>query len=336
MSATSREGIADGHAGVSAFPRILFVGVHREAEAPFRWLVGSGENVAGLVTLTPAARAAVSGAVDLAAIASAAGVPVLEVASVNEAGCVAWSRERSPDVILVVGWTQLLKHEMLSLPSTACLGFHASLLPKYRGRAPINWALIHDETETGNTMIVLEPGADEGDIVAQRRIPITDDDDCATLYDKVAATEVEMLAEVLPLVRAGTLPRRRQDASQASVMPKRRPEDGLIDWSQSTRQLFNWVRALTHPYPGAFTDLSGRRVFVWRATPARAATDLSPGAGIGAVRVVEGRPSVRTGDGWLEISRAQLEGEPEVDGIDAARRFLTDGRRLGDPSRGEA
>ena len=317
---------------MSGLLRIVFVGVHREAEAPLRWLIERLEGVVGLVTLTETARVGVSGAVDLGAVAAAAGVPVLEVASVNEERCIAWTRGRAPDVVLVVGWTQLLKAEMLAIPKVACLGFHASLLPKYRGRAPINWALIHGETETGNTMIVLEPGADEGDIVAQRRIPITDEDDCATLYDKVAETEVEMLAEVLPLLREGRMPRRKQEASQATVMPRRRPEDGRIEWRRTTRQLYDWVRALTHPYPGAFTEAGGSRVFVWKARE----FEGDPGAGApGDVRVVSGRPIVRTGDGWLEIVRAQREGGPEVTGVWAAGEFLTDGRRLGDPSRGE-
>jgi methionyl-tRNA formyltransferase len=317
---------------MSSFPRIVFVGVHREAEAPLRWLVERSEGVVGLVTLTEEARAGVSGAVELGGIAAAHGVPVLEVASVNEGRCITWTRERTPDVVLVVGWTQLLKTDMLAIPKVACLGFHASLLPRYRGRAPINWALIHGETETGNTMIVLEPGADEGDIVSQRRIAIADEDDCATLYDKVAATEVEMLAEVLPLIRAGKLPRRPQSGSEATVMPKRRPEDGRIDWSKTTRQLFDWVRALTHPYPGAFSEVLGTRLYVWRAR--RCEGDVAP-AVPGSVRVVEGKPLVRTGDGWLEIVRVQLAGEAEVDGTEAAHRFLTDGRRLGDPSRGQ-
>jgi len=318
---------------VTAAPRIIFVGVHREAERPLRWLIGSGERVVGLVTIAATSRSGVSGAVDLTGVASAGGVPVLEVANVNEERCVTWTQALEPDLLLVVGWTQLLKAEMLELPRVACLGFHASLLPKYRGRAPINWALIHGESETGNTLIVLEPGADEGDIVAQRRIAIEDEDDCATLYDKVAATEVEMLAEVLPLIRDGKLPRRRQDPSQATVMPRRRPEDGRIAWERSTRELNDWVRALTHPYPGAFTELEGRRVWIWRAQPAVTASGF-PRSLPGVIRVEGDRPLVATGDGWLEILAAQLEGAEELTGADAAATFLTPGCRLGDAAPG--
>jgi methionyl-tRNA formyltransferase len=236
--------------------------------------------------------------------------------------------EGTPDVLLVVGWTQLLKEELLAIPKVA-LGFHASLLPKYRGRAPINWALIHGERETGNTLIVLAPGADVGDIVAQRTIPIGDDDDCATLYGKVAATEVEILSDVLPLIAKGRMPRRKQDESKATVMPKRRPEDGLIDWTRPSRALYDWVRALTHPYPGAFTFFEGRRVFVWcAALPA-------PGESVPArsvpgtlARSLESGPLVATGDGWLHLISVSRDGEPEVRGTDALSSWLSEGKVL--------
>ena len=313
-------------------PVIVFVGVHREAVDPFRWLLGNGEQVVGLVTLEKDAMQGVSGAVDLEPLASAAGVPAMRVRKVNDPACVAWIRALEPDLLLVVGWTQLVKEELLKVPRIACLGFHASLLPKYRGRAPVNWALINGERETGNTMIILEPGADVGDIVAQRRIPIEDDDDCGTLYEKVAKTEVDMLAEILPLIREGDLPRRKQDDSQATVMPKRRPEDGIIDWNLSAPRLHDWVRALTHPYPGAFAWLGGRKVFVWKTDPTATPTGALPAlprARSGALSVDDdGWPLVATGDGWLRIVRAQLEGEEETDGREAARRWLKPGMAL--------
>ena len=309
------------------YPSIVFVGVHQEAEAPFRQLVAAGENVAGLVTLFPEAATRVSGAVDLSEIATDAGIPLLRVKNVNDPESVDWIAERSPDLLLVIGWTQLLHEPLLRMPGIAALGFHASMLPRYRGRAPINWALIHDETETGNSMIVLEPGADEGDIVAQRSIPIDDDDDCDTLYHKVSATEVEMLAELLPLVRDGRLPRSKQDPTDATVMPKRRPRDGVIDWNKTTRELFNWVRAQTHPYPGAFTRLDGRKIWVWKAVPADGpAADYPPGS----CRVNEdGWPMVATADGWLRLLRVQAKDENEVEGLEAARTWLHPGTLLG-------
>lgn len=302
--------------------KLVFVGVHREAAPPFTDLLDGPFRPAGLVTLTPEAAASVSGAVDLAAVARAAGVPVFLTRNVNAPDCVAFIRALAPDVLLVIGWTQLVKEELLGIPKLA-LGFHASLLPKYRGRAPINWALIHDERETGNTLIVLEAGADEGDIVAQRTIPIADDDDCATLYDKVAATEVAMLRDVLPLVAEGRVPRRKQNAAEATVMPKRRPEDGRIDWSKSARDLFNWVRAQTHPYPGAFTSLEGRRLYVWRAAIPDGGdappVHRPPGT---LARDADGSPMVATGDGWLRLVSLQREGEPEIAAREALASWL--------------
>jgi len=318
----------DCGATMREYPKIVFVGVHQESLAPFRYLLESGERILGLVTLRPEHAATVSGAVDLAAIARGAGIPVLEVRNVNDGEAVAWIENHQPDLLLVVGWTQLLKEPLLRIPAIACLGFHASLLPKYRGRAPINWALINGETKTGNTMIVLVPGADEGDIVAQREIPIEFEDDCSTLYDKVSQTEVDMLSEILPQIREGRLPRVRQDPGSATVMPRRRPEDGLIDWTRDARQLYDWVRALTHPYPGAFTWLNGRKLFVWTARPKarhNAAADVAVGT---VVHGDDGYPEVKTGGGWLELRRVQLEGERELDGADAARRLLEHGVRL--------
>lgn len=303
------------------FPRIVFVGAHLEALKPLRYLIEARENIVGLFTLKPDKLAQMSGGVDMAGIADAAKIPVRKGTNVNSVDAADWFRMLHPDVLLVIGWTQLVKAEILSIPRVACLGFHASLLPKYRGRAPINWALIHGETETGNTMMVLEPGADEGDIVTQRRIPITNEDDCATLYEKVSQTECDMLNEVLPLIRERKLPRMKQNSDEATVMPKRKPEDGLLDWNWSAKRLYNWVRALTNPYPGAFTYHSGKKITIWTAalnTQLQLAQEE-----IGSVHLSDdGYPLVVTGDGVLKLLRLEHEGETSVSGIEAAKTFL--------------
>jgi len=312
------------------YPRIVFIGVHQESRAPFEFLLSAGERVVGLVTLRPEEAARYSGTIDLAAIARDANVPTLEVNSLKDEGAVEFVEELRPDIILVIGWLRLLTDRVLRIPTVACLGFHASLLPKYRGRAPINWALINGEKRTGNTLMVLAPGADEGDVVAQREIDIEFEDDCCTLYEKVSQTEIDMLEQILPQIRLGQLPRIRQDPNVATVMPRRRPEDGLIDWGKDARRLYDWVRALTHPYPGAFTWLNGRKLFVWTAFPN---PPHDPAADVAVGTVVLGKlgyPEVKTGRGWLELRRVQLEGEPELDGADAARSFLREGDRLAD------
>jgi methionyl-tRNA formyltransferase len=240
---------------------------------------------------------------------------------VNALESVAWIRNLAPDLLLVIGWTQLIKSELLSVPRITCLGFHASLLPKYRGRAPVNWAILNGEMETGNTLMVLTPGADEGDIVCQKRIPIGEQDDCKTIYEKVSLTECEMLDEVLPLIRHGQMPRRKQDSSQATVMPKRRPEDGLIDWNWPAARIYNWVRALTHPYPGAFTYVDSRKITIWKSRFEAESENM--GAPIGSAHIdTDGYPAVVTGDGILKLLEVQRESEPPVAGEEAAKTFL--------------
>jgi methionyl-tRNA formyltransferase len=307
------------------FPSMVFVGVHMEARAPFNYLVDEGYNVLGLVTLMRESMAQVSGAIDLTPVAEQGQIPVLRVRNINEPEAVAWIREKAPALLLVIGWTQLLKPDLLRVPKLACLGFHASLLPKSRGRAPVNWALINGETVTGNTMIILEPEADSGDIVAQRTIPISEEDDCKTIYQKVGETEVEMLDEVLPIIRSGVLPRRKQDDSHATVMPKRRPEDGVINWNRTTQEIYNWVRALTDPYPGAFSLLNGDRVWVWTARADGAPID-GESRGPGEVIVdSDGWPWVSTADGWIRLVTVQREDGPKISGQAAGATFLLPG-----------
>jgi methionyl-tRNA formyltransferase len=314
----------------TSFPRIVFVGAHMESYAPFERLIERGDNVVGLVTLNAESMQKMSGAIDLTKLAAKAGIPQLRITNVNRPEAVAWIQSLEPDLLLVVGWTQLLKPDLLRVPKLACLGFHASLLPKYRGRAPVNWAIINGEKITGNSMITLEPEADTGDIVAQRTIPITDEDDCNTIYQKVGQTEVEMLDEVLPLIQRGILPRTNQDDSLATVMPKRRPEDGLIDWNRSSREIYNWVRALTEPYPGAFSFANGERVWIWKAQIEMSArVDRTSQVG-GVVLDAEGWPLVSTADGWIRLLSVQREEGPKVSGREASQTFLPAGVILGE------
>ena len=298
----------------SAQPRIVFVGTVAEGRRCLEALLAHGERFAGLVTLDPALAPTTSGWVRFDDLAAAHAIPLLTVRNLNAPENVDRVAALRPDLILVVGWTRLLGPELLRLPPLGAVGFHASLLPRYRGRAPVNWALINGADETGNTMFFLDDGVDTGDIIDQRRIPVLDEDDCATLYRKVADAAVDMLLEHLPALKTATAPRTPQDHRQATVMPRRRAEDGLIDWSRDARGLFNWVRALTHPYPGAFTFHGDRRLFVWRAVPDPSPHPHPPGR----LLATGGEVHVSTGDGLLRLDRVQWEGEPERPGRELA------------------
>ena len=307
-------------------PRIVFVGCVEEGRRSLETLFDMGADVVAVFTLRPDLAAAVSGAVPWEELSAAHRVPLHYVRNINDPDAVATMRALAPDLVFCVGWTQLLHREILHLPRLGCVGFHASPLPRYRGRAPVNWAIIHGEKETGNTMMLLDEGVDTGDILAQRRFPIDDDDTCATIYDKVARSGDEMIREVLPLIRKGRMPRTPQDHTRSSVMPRRRPADGVIDWNRTTKQLHDWVRALTRPYPGAFTFVQGVRVFVWRARPWRPGSGgPAPAASRPGWLRLEGDPPrlvAGTLDGDLLLDRVQVEGGIEIDGAEFGRARL--------------
>ena len=139
------------------------------------------------------------------------------------------------------------------------------MLPKNRGSAPVNWSLIRGETETGNSLIWLNENVDEGNLIAQRPIEITPYDTCATIYERIGETNQDMLLDVVPRLMNGERISQPQPSSENEINPRRRPKDGLIDWNQSGSEVYNFVRALTRPYPGAFSFLDGQRYKIWEA-----------------------------------------------------------------------
>lgn len=245
--------------------RIAFVGCVKEGKECLQEIIAAGGDVVAIFTFTDEIAAKTSGAVSFEDISEQHEIPLYKIKNTNTPETAQLIKEINPDVIFVIGWTRLVSAEILTIPKYGCIGMHASLLPKYRGRAPVNWALINNEKLTGNTMILLDDGVDTGDILLQRSISITLADTCGTLYDKVADAGREMIRESIPHLQKGELSRTPQNHDQATVMPKRTPEDGLIDWTKPALELFNWVRALTHPYPGAFTYYQSKKLFIWDA-----------------------------------------------------------------------
>ena len=168
-------------------------------------------------------------------------------------------RELKPDLIVVVAYGQILPPAILDLPRHGCLNVHTSLLPKYRGAAPIQWAIANGDTETGVTIMKMDAGLDTGPIVSQRRTPILPEDDSATLHDRLAQLGAELLAQTIPDYVAGKIQPVPQPAAGASYAAKIRKEDGRIDWNQPAQMIWNRLRAFT-PWPGAFTFLPGHRL----------------------------------------------------------------------------
>ena len=292
--------------------RVLLIGAVHESLAALNALAAHPQvDLVRVLTLTPELAAKTSGAIDLGGAAAALVVDVMYVEDVNKPEVVAEIRACDPDLIAVVGWTRLIHDELLALPRRGCVGFHASLLPRNRGRAPVNWAIIRGETQTGNTLMVLDQGADTGRIVDQRATPIDPDDTCGSVYERVAALGADMLTDNICALLDGTAPLLEQDDALANVLPKRTPDMGVTDWTRSAREIHDWIRALTDPYPGAFTHLEGRRVMLWASEHPKDDDPDATGLEDGTVLGVDPRGlRVVVGGGTLLLTRVGDPAEP--------------------------
>ena len=191
-------------------------------------------------------------------------------------------RELAPDVLFSFYYRKLVSKDLLAIPPKGCFNLHGSMLPKYRGCAPANWAILNGETETGVTLHHMTLRPDAGDIVGQRKVAIEPSDDAATLNRKLVAAARPLLDECLPLIRDGKAPRTPQDDTAATYFGRRSPQDGEIDWSKPARALANLVRAVTRPYPGAFTHARSTKVLIWQAEATAQKHDKVPGTIVGA------------------------------------------------------
>ena len=203
-------------------------------------------------------------------------------------------RSWKPDLVLAAGWYHLIPAAIRDI--APALGLHASLLPDYSGGAPLVWAMINGEKRAGITLFRFDDGVDSGPIVAQAEEPILDDDTIATLYARVEARGIELLQRAFPAIAAGRAQYRPQDASRRRVFPQRAPEDGRIDWRWPARRVYDFIRAQSRPYPGAFSTFRGERLTIWRAALPGAA-DSHPVAGVPGqivpLPVAGGSPAVR-------------------------------------------
>jgi len=267
--------------------RFGWVGCHVEGLSALEALLAARTPITGVITLRPELAAQRSGAVDYAPLCVRYGIPLARVGNINEPDGLAALRTLDADVVFVIGWSQILRPAALQLARTGMIGAHASLLPQLRGSAPINWALIRGERQTGNSLIWLAQDVDRGAIIDQTAFCITPYDTCASLYERVAASNRDMLLRLVPRLLAGEHPGRVQPAGDEPVLPRRRPADGRIDWRQPSRAVYDFIRALTRPYPGAFSWLEGRRWTIWHAAhlPAENGPGLraTPGAVLGPV-----------------------------------------------------
>ncbi len=221
-------------------------------------------------------------------------------------------RSLAPDLIFSFYYRNMVKENILAIPEKGCLNLHGSLLPKYRGRCPVNWVLVNGEKETGVTLHYMTPRPDDGDIVSQKSVPIHYDDTALTLFGKIEKAAELLLDEALPLIKSGKAKRTPQDHSKATYFGGRKPEDGLIDWKKDAEAIRNLIRAVTHPYPGAFTFIGDRKLIIWEAktVPYKALKKNVPSG-----TVIESSPlTISCGKNALQIIRGQIEGEIAMGG----------------------
>lgn len=213
----------------------------------------------------------------------------------------------APDFIYVVGWSRLVSEEVIRAGRRGAIGFHGTLLPRHRGRAPIPWAIILGLTRSGMTMFHLTPGTDNGLIIDQEPFDIGPRDTAADVYARSCDAVAALIRRMHPRLAAGDAPAREQDERLADTWAGRRPIDGLIDWQMTAERLYDWVRALTRPFPGAFSYLDGQKVSVWAAEVALADGQYEPGR---IIACEENGLIVGAGRGTLRLTEIQFEGQP--------------------------
>jgi methionyl-tRNA formyltransferase len=244
------------------------------------------------------------------------GIEVFQPAKINSKESIEFLKKFTPDLFIVVSFGQILSKSVLSLPKLHCLNIHASLLPKYRGAAPINWAIANGEKETGVTIMLMNEKMDEGDIVLEEMLPISNEDDASMLLEKLSKRGASLLLDTIRLIRDNKAEFIAQDHSKATYAPKLKKEDGLIDWTEAADEIYNKIRAFV-PWPGCFTYLDKKILKIWKATPLMDLIDKKskPGA---ILEASKNNLLVKTAKGALRIEELQLEGSRRM----TAEEFL--------------
>jgi methionyl-tRNA formyltransferase len=297
---------------IAGMVRVIFMGTPDFAVPSLAALVEAGYEVVAVVTQpdAPAGRGQQVRPSPVKQFAQQRGLAVLQPISLKSAEVVAQLRDLAPDLIVVAAFGQILRQDVLDLPKYGCVNVHASLLPRWRGAAPVSAAIAAGDAQTGVTIMLMEVGLDAGPILAQREIPIAPDDTAGTLTERLAHLGAALLVETLPRWLAGEIVPRRQDESLVTLAPRLKKEDGWIDWSRPAVALERHVRAMT-PWPGAHTTWQGQHLKILRV----ALTDfqLAGEQRAGTVVAIGGRAYVCCRDGLLRLVTLQLEGRRATD-----------------------
>lgn len=308
--------------------KIVFMGTPDFAVPALEALVKGGHQVIAVVTQPdkPKGRGKGMAMPPVKEKAMEFNIPVYQPVKVREEGFFQQLRELSPEVIVVAAFGQILPKAILDLPRYGCINIHASLLPKYRGAAPIQWAIINGEKETGVTTMMMDTGLDTGDMLEKTVVPIEEEETAQSLSDKLSAAGGPLILSTLKKVEEGTLtrtPQRDEESCYAKILQKTL---GRIDWNREAEHIERLIRGL-NPWPSAYTTLNGKSLKLWKA---KALLEEYPGEAGQVVKAVGNELLIKTGKGTLKAEALQLEGKKRME-ADAFLRGcpIEEGTRLG-------
>lgn len=300
-------------------PRILFMGTPQFAVPALALLVESGYPLAGVVTQPdkPQGRGRMLQPSAVKAFALSGNLPVVQPQQALDIDFLQTLRQLEPDLIALAAFGQILPKEILNLPPMGCLNIHPSILPKYRGAAPINWAIINGEKITGVTIMQMVEEPDAGDIFLQEEVSIGPEETYDQLHDRLSHLGAELLVKTVEMIMKGTAHRIAQDGSASTYAPRLKKENGLIRWDDEAAKIVNLIRGLSS-YPGAYTFLDGKKLKVFGAKAEAASPDKSPGTisvqkGMGLI--------VASGNGCVRLLDVQLENKKRMRAEDFLRGF---------------
>lgn len=311
---------------------IVFMGTPDFASTALAGLIESGEDI--LLAVTQPDRQKGRGKdVSMPAVKETAlkyGVEVFQPEKVREASAIEKIREKAPDLIVVAAFGQILPKEILDIPRYGCINIHASLLPEYRGAAPIQQCIVDGKKETGVTIMQMDEGLDTGDILIQRSIPIADDETGGSLFDKLAALGASLAKEAVSLLKEGKLESVPQDDSKSSYAGLLKKDSGRLDFSGDAVEIERIVRAM-NPWPSAYTKFRGKGLKIWKAhvTDNNVTVDIEKTGKI--ISVTEADFTVKCGNGALVIDEVQFEGKKRM----SVRDFLNGLKNSGKMEPGE-
>ena len=240
-----------------------------------------------------------------------------QVNNINDQENIDLIKKINPDLILVIGWSQLLKKEIIEIPRLGVIGSHPTELPKYRGRAPIPWSILKGLKKSALTFFYIQEGIDDGDIVTQKQFEITDVDDATSVYEKMTVLGKKMLSEILPLLESNKITSKKQNSELfIENWPKRTPLDGKINWSKSAKEIHNLIRATTFPYPGAYTFFKNKKLIIWKST-----LDVSLIQEPGKIIIEKNQVKIGTCNGSVFLDTVSYDCNENKNGIDIFSSF---------------